>query len=290
MARAIAGPGAGFQGSVDDLSFYKMRGVEGTIVRRKGGPSRDQVKQLSTMELTRRNNSEFGGRAKTAQYIMRALYHHKSLADYNIAGPLNALMRPIQELDKEGTWGQRSVRLSTNPHILKGFSLNRNNPFDAAIRYPIEYVLNRNAVTAVVEIPHLRPGINFFAPEKYPWFSVIVSLGIVPDLVFTKNNVPVPKGYDSFTSAEARSSIHAYMPAHHDYSKLEITPPCIGTIWRPVKQGCPTTPLELRHAFVPPDDHFTLVLTIGIMYGIQQDAQTIEQARYAGAAKVLAVE
>ena len=290
MAKVIAGPGAGFLGSIDGLSFYKIKGLEGTFVRRKGGPSKEQVQKLDTMILTRRHNAEFGGRAKAAQWIMRALHYHKPLADYNIAGPLNALLRPVQELDKESTWGQRNVRLSANPQILKGFSLNRNNPFDAAIRYPIAYVLNRDAVSATVEVPELRPGINFFAPEKYPWFSLIISLGIVPDLVFTQNHEPVHPDYDSFTDVSARTQVHTYSYTHKDYGRLSGLPLCAFTPWHAVKQGCPAVPLELKHVMIPPDDHFTLVLSVGIMYGVQEDAQTIEQARYAGAAKVLAVE
>jgi hypothetical protein len=66
MARAITGPGAGFKGSVDDLSFYKMRGVEGTIVRRKGGPSKEQVKELSTI-LYRYNMAS--GEARLSIYL-----------------------------------------------------------------------------------------------------------------------------------------------------------------------------------------------------------------------------
>ncbi|NII28754.1 hypothetical protein HB364_26975 [Pseudoflavitalea sp. X16] len=290
MARVIAGPGAGFQGSVDDLSFYKMRGVEGTIVRRKGGPSKEQVKNAPSMVQTRRGNSEFAGRAKTAQWIMRSLFYHKSLADHNIAGPLNALMRPVQALDGESVLGQRDVRLSANPQILKGFSLNRNNPFDTAIRYPIEYVLDRDTATAFVQVPELQPGINLFAPEKYPWFSIVISLGIVPDLVFTKDQEPADPDYDSFTDSEARSSVHAYSYTHPEYQLLDTLPVCAVTVWHPVKKGCPAIPLDLQLLIPPPDNHFTLLLSIGIRYGIQEDAQTITQARYAGAAKILAVE
>ncbi|NII23559.1 hypothetical protein HB364_00605 [Pseudoflavitalea sp. X16] len=289
MARVIAGPGAGFQGSVDDLSFYRIRGVEGTIVRRKGGPSKEQVKNAPSMVQTRRGNSEFAGRAKTAQWIMRSLFYHKSLADHNIAGPLNALMTPVQLLDGTSNWGQRNVRLSANPQILKGFSLNRNNTFDTAIRYPIEYVLDRNTVSAFVQVPELQPGINLFAPEKYPWFSIVVSLGLVPDIIFTKDQEPADADYDSFTDPQAKSSVHAYTYPHPEY-KLYTLPVCAVTVWHPVKKGCPAIPLELQLPVSPPDNQFTLLLSIGIRYGIQEDARIISQVRYAGAAKILAVE
>lgn len=289
MAKVIAGPGAGFLGSVDALSFYKMKGVEGTIVRRKGGPSKEKIKTSPNMLATRRSNSEFGGRAKTAKWIMRALQYHKSLADHNIAGPLNALLRPVQALDSTNGLGQRSVRLSANPQILKGFSLNRNNPFDAAIRYPVEYVLVQETGSAMVQVPELRPGINLFAPEKYPWFSIVVSLGVVPDIIFTQSNEPVHPDYDAFTDPAAKPALHKYTYTHPDYEMLDAPPIGMVTAWSPVKKGIPATALELQLPLFPPDDHFTLVLAIGIMYGIQEDANTIRQAPNAGSAKVLAV-
>ena len=55
-----------FTGSLQNLSFYKMRGSDKIIVRKKGGPSRKQVKHSPNFENTRHNNSEFGGRALAA--------------------------------------------------------------------------------------------------------------------------------------------------------------------------------------------------------------------------------
>ncbi|WP_315824311.1 hypothetical protein [Paraflavitalea speifideaquila] len=294
MAKVLAGPGAGFQGSIDGLSFYKIKGLEGTYVRKKGGPSREQYNQAPGMINTRRGCTEFGGRATASKWIMRALKRHKPLADHNIAGPLNALLRSIQALDGEHSWGQRSVCLSANPQILKGFSLNRNNHFDTTIRYPIEYVLDKEMGAASVDLPALIPGINFFAPEKYPWFSIIISLGIVPDIVFTKNHEPLQTKYDAFTDPEAKSNICKYGYTDKWYALIDSFPVTYITTWQPVKKGMAATTLELVHPFLtpplsPPDEHFSLVLSIGIGYGIQVDADTIQQAPYAGAAKVLAV-
>lgn len=242
------------------------------------------------MLMTRRRNSEFGGRAKAAQSIMRALHYHKALADHNIAGPLNALLSPIQALDIDSWQGQRSIRLSDSPQILKGFSLNHKNPFDAAIRYPIEHALIKEAGAAAVIVPELRPGINLFAPEKYPWFSIIISLGIVPDIIFTQNGQPIHSDYDAFTDPLAKEALRKYTYTHPGYVDLPITPTVIFTPWSPVKKGLAATLLELKLLQFPPDEHFALVLAIGIMYGIQEDADTIRQAPNAGAAKVLAVE
>ncbi|NII24523.1 hypothetical protein HB364_05505 [Pseudoflavitalea sp. X16] len=268
MAKMIAGLGLGIQGSIDDLSIYKMRGVDKPIVRRKGGPSKEKIMTDPEMRQVRNSISEFGGRAKAGKYIMQALTFQKPLADHNIAGPLNALMVPVQNMDPVEEWGKRDVRLSAYPHILNGFSLNRQNTFDSTVRFPVEHALSRETLTAAVQLPELMPDISFFAPEKYPWFSIIVTLGIVPDIIFT-------------------GSLHKYEPTHHGYFNLQ--PGQAVTDWHPVAQGAPATPLEVKHSSLPPDEHFTLVLAIGVRYGTQYNTHTIQQAKYAGCAKVLAV-
>lgn len=114
-----------FTGSLGNLSAYKMRGIDHTILRTKGGPSSAQIKKDPAFDVVRRNNAEFSGRAAASRWIMRMMWPQKALADYNIAGPLNALVKPIQELDKESAFGQRNIVLSKNKLLLQGFSLNR---------------------------------------------------------------------------------------------------------------------------------------------------------------------
>ena len=77
------------------MSFYKVRGSDQIYIRKKGGPSRAKVKEGSTFINTRRNNDEFGGRAAASSWIMLMLQPLKPLGDYNIAGPLNSLLVPI---------------------------------------------------------------------------------------------------------------------------------------------------------------------------------------------------
>ena len=105
----------GFTGSVGNLTAYKMRGVDGIVVRQKGGVSKERIQNDLNFHRTRENNAEFGGRSAASRSIMNALFPLKPLADYNIAGPLNALLRPIQVADPIGARGQRSVELSKSP-------------------------------------------------------------------------------------------------------------------------------------------------------------------------------
>jgi hypothetical protein len=253
-------------GSIGNVSAYKMRGSDKIILRTKGGPSGKRIRNAPEFDLTRRNNSEFSGRATASKWIMSMLSQLKPLADHNIAGPLNALMKPIQELDKTSDYGMRNVVLSGNPRLLEGFSLNRGTSFDSMLRSPLPCSLSRETLSARVEIPALLPGINFHAQRKDPMFSIIAMLGIVPDLFYDADR---------------------YKPSSHAYTSLGAK--AVNTDWYPVLGGAPATTLELKLEGMPPDQSFSLMLSVGICFGAMHDAATIKQVKHAGSAKVLAM-
>lgn len=278
--------GISFTGSIGNLSVYKMKGVDKLVVRRKGGPSKEKVSQGKSFENTRRRNSEFGGRASASSWIMRSLQSHKRVADYNIAGPLNVLMLPIQELDNT-IYGQRPIRLSANAEILKGFSLNRGTSFDTIIKTAFEYRFD--GIKASILIPALIPAINFSPSPRYPWFRIMVSIGLVPDLFFTKNGQQIDPEYDSFSDPQSKLWHFSYAPSHSGYEHFYGAPDEVSTSWFPVKKGMPETMLHVTLEDEPPAGDHTLILAVSIQYGNQQEIDVIDEAPFAGAAKILAV-
>ena len=166
---------------IGNLSAYRMRGVDKIVVRRKGGASKKRIKNDPEFENTRRNNTEFSGRALGVRYMMRALLPLKSVGDYNIAGPINKLMKHVQDRDEVNELGKRSVQLSMHGSLLEGFSLNCYSIFENVVKAPLTYSVSRETLTAKVEIPELVPGVNFSPSQKYPLFSVMAVLGVVPD-------------------------------------------------------------------------------------------------------------
>lgn len=253
-----------FTGSIGNLSAYRMRGVDRIILRKKGGATKRQIKTSPAFESTRRLNSEFSGRATASKWIMRMLFPLKALADYNIAGPLNALTKHVQILDTVNLLGERHLMLSGNPSVLEGFSLNRQTVFESVVRAPLSVVINKEAHSAQISFPELIPGINFMPARKHSFYSFIVVLGVIPDLNFTS---------------------HGYHPGHAGYS--DTRPTSVQTPWLPVVKSFDATTLELKLETLPPDKAFMLMLSVGIRYGSTTAANTIEQVRYAGSAKVL---
>ena len=256
-----------FTGTLDSLSFYSRSDSDGIFVRRKGGPTKKMIKTKKQFDITRRINAEFGGRATAAKHIMNALRPLKPLGDYNIAGPLNAMLKPIQSLDTQNEYGQRSVCISENLKMLEGFDLNRKNPFDSIIRSPLEFTLSKEGLSAQVTVPALMPGFNFFAPpSRQPLYSFVISGGVIPDLFYTPQGYKPADGYENFRSEAAWSA------------------------WHPVVKGSPETvlQLDLKHEVMElPGSAFSMMLAIGICFGTVGEGQQPMPVKYAGAAKVL---
>jgi hypothetical protein len=254
-----------FTGSIGDLIAYRVRGSDKVIIRRKGGVSRDRIRHDPAYENTRKVNSEFSGRSAASKWIMRMMYPLKSVADYNVAGPLHALLRPVQTLDSKSALGMRHVSLSVQPDLLEGFSLNRRTTFESILRCPVICSLNREDRQSVVKIPALRPGINFHSPRLYPWFSIIAVLGVVPDVFHTPDGYAVHGGYDRFQ------------------------PVSVDTGWLATVQETKGHELALSYSETPPDNNFSLLLTVGIRFGVAESNLRIGQVRYAGAARICRV-
>lgn len=287
MAKLNSGLVDGLKGSLGGLSFYKMRGVEGTVVREKGGPSKEKIKKSPKMHTTRRNIAEFGGCSTAGKWIRRVLHAQLPMADYNISGPLGALLRVVQGLDTEGDKGKRTVRLSANPLVIKGFPLTEKTRFDSVVRCPVDYTISRETGSVRVQIPPLMPAINLFTPDNYAMFRLVIAWGVVPDLYpdgrkdQTYNISTATRVEDAFLN-EIR-----YFPSSQAYDNIPTEE--FRSAWYPIVKGAPAIDQELTLRVLPPDTDFTLVLSIGICYGIMETADYVRQAPYVGSAKILAV-
>jgi hypothetical protein len=263
---ATANPGYPFTGSFGNLSVFKRHDMDKLIVRTKGGPSREQVLKSPIFENTRRNNEEFKGRSTATMWLLRALDPLRPLANYNIAGPLNARIKPVQEMDTDGEWGQRNVLFTKKPRILEGFSLNQQRNFDSIIRNTLHFTLNKETLQASIEIPALEPGINFHVEGNFPLYSLIINPVILPNLYFNK------MGYE---------------PSHKNY--VRTVRHLVTTEWYPVLNGSPEMSHQMKIEFTPPDDNYIMMLSIGIRFGTIGADGEIKQLKRTGAAKIIGV-
>jgi hypothetical protein len=258
----------GFTGSIHNLSAYRIRGSETIYIRAKGGPKKEQIKQQKNFELTRLNNSEFGGRAKASSSIMWAIDAHKPIADFNFAGPINALLTPIQHMDPENGKGKRNICLTRNPQLLEGFEFNRRNALSSIVRNPLHHTLDTDTLTASIDIPALLPGINFIPPGTFSLFSFVAKLALVPDIVWKEKANRYDYANDYFPQ---------WRPVREE------------TDWYPVASGAPATTLSLKSATdTVPEGDYCAVLSISVRFG-QPVGGTVKVVDYIGAGKILAV-
>jgi hypothetical protein len=264
----LEGPFA-FTGKLDMLSAYRMRGVDKIVVRRKGGPSAEKIKTSPSFKNTRHTMSEFGGCSRHGSYVRMAMHQLRRLSDYNFGSDINSIMRQVQLRDGTGEWGRRRITLSENTRLLEGFSTTKKAPsFDSVVRTPVYYTVDRVNRSARIEIPELMRDINYFPQNNHAMFRLKVTLGIVPDVAFdvAAKEYLAPTWYDPSYYSIARS-----------------------TDWNPSLKGMQSTVLELAMDVLPPDNRWTLMLSIGIEYGAFRESGKIEEVPRFGAAKILAL-
>lgn len=252
-------------GSLYNLNFYRRRDVDKNLVRRKTGPTKEQVHHDPRFAMTRMNCTEFDGLSKGSKWIRRALRPLEAVRNYNWAGTLTGLLKPVQKLDGVSARGQRSVLLSQHPHLLEGFPLSRHTTFESVVCTPIGCTVNKDTGSARVELPQLAVGVNFRPHTPYPYFRIIASLGVVPDLFYS------PYGY---TPDEA---LGQYVPqvAHTD--------------WLGVKSGMPATALELSLPYPVAFPSYSLVLAVAISFGTLDALRHVVPVTYSGSGRIVVV-
>ncbi|MEI3802676.1 MULTISPECIES: hypothetical protein [unclassified Chitinophaga] len=255
--------GITFVGAIGNMTAYKMRGSDKVIIRGKGGASKEQIRHSPRFERTRENNAEFGGCSYASKAIRHTLFPVKHLADYNFTPTMNKLAKSIQLLDKVGERGKRDIQLSRHGYLLDGFQLNKKTPFDSVLRRPISCSIERETGSAVIQLPYLKPGSNLMMPWQYPFFRIIITFGMVADVVYNEN------GYQNREELPVPTTVY--------------------TEWQPVKQDFKAQNIALQLTDLEGlDDTKMLLVGIGIEIGMPITNEVIDVVKYAGCAKILA--
>ena len=254
-----------FNGSLSNLTFYKRRDSDKTIVKEKWAPTREQIMNDKRFALTKKNCTEWDGCSKASKWIRRVLQPLDAVRDYNHAGTLSGLMKQVQKSDSISVYGERSVLLSEHPHLLKGFTLSRRTHLETLVRVPITCTINKAASSAIVALPQLVAGANFAPATPLPYFRLIASVGVVPDMLFT---------------------LYGYTP---DIKPGHFTPAVAYTEWLGVKGGAPAREMELSLPYAVPFASYSLVLAVGLSFGTLDALGNIIPVKYSGSGRIIEV-
>ena len=264
MAR-LSGNEIQFTGSIKNLTAYTMRGHDGIVLRQKGGPSKLHIKKNKEFEITRSLNNEWKAVCMASTDIRHGLDALKSLADYNISGPLNALVKKIQVEDIVNPKGKRSILFSRQPEFLSSFQYNRQTIFDSIIRQSFEVHIDKNSAVVDLTIPPLQSLINFFPNPKYAYFRIVLACTGLSDYTYLENS--------------------------DDYSPLSLLSPAYTaqkTEWAVAKVSQPSSSIQLTPKLefrTGPD--MIILAGAGIQYGMPGADGSIQPVPFSGAARLL---
>lgn len=160
-----------FKGTIGGLTYYDSK--YGALVRKKGGPSSDQVKKDPAFKRVRENGKEFGACGKATK-LLRALLRPlmKDACDFLVTGRLNKLLFAVKNLDTSSARGQRHVATGIGSaaakDLVKGFDFNAAAPLRRVLKKP--FYVNTN--TGVISVSGLKPKQDIDYPKGATHVSI----------------------------------------------------------------------------------------------------------------------
>lgn len=173
-------------GKLSGWRVYKIRGVEKTIVARKGGPSADQIKLSPKYEKVRKYQQEFGAASalskKVRQSLPTALLSH---CESYVSGKLTARFRLLAERG-EGETGKRPISFSKNGHLLEGFEFNSKCPLESV--YHPKFLAKTGSIRGqlILHTHSYIPKQELFPPRGAEYYKIFAHLILLSDYVFNE--------------------------------------------------------------------------------------------------------
>lgn len=258
------------EGTISNVSFYKMAGCDKTIVRTKGGPSKNKIKKHPKFETVRKNNSEWSGCTKMSQLIFNGLPDVFAQADYPVIGTLNAMCKSIQLMDTEHEQGFRGVYLSKYGEVLEGFSPNRRRIFGQIVSVMPDFTVDRETLSATLSLPPINPACHLTNELKLPYYKVLVNLAFIPDV------------YRSADSRDYRATIEGYIGACRGFSSEWLSTSMISE-----RIECSLNTHFFEENEIIPG--YSLMLGIGIVFGKANAMGQIDKVKQTGTGRILKI-
>jgi len=258
------------EGTMGNVSMYRMHGTDKIVVRMKGGPSKEQIETLPQFEQLRQNNSEWTGCTLMGSMIRSSFKVMNRLEDYSVTGALNAICKEIQKLDTENKQGKRSIRLSQHKNMISGFHFSNKQVLESVLRVPFETSLDRQNVKAEIHIPEMNADMYLYNFRKLPYYRIVTCLCGISDLIISEDGKKYEYPFPGYCDDKLGVYESAWFPT------LGIQPPMNINLQCPLEEG-------------PIPDEVTLLLCVGIEFGKPVAGNIITGVKYAGTGKIVKV-
>jgi hypothetical protein len=173
-----------YQQNVDNMRVYNIKGVDKTIVARKGGPTSEEVKTGENYEDLRKNQQEFAAASNLARTLRHSLPKKMArICEPYVSGKLTAKFRNLAQLSN-GDKGKRPILLSENGKTLEGFDFNSNAPFRKTFPTNIMVMDGSNYGQLILHIPAFTPREDLLAPENATHYQLFSHLLLLSDYAY----------------------------------------------------------------------------------------------------------
>lgn len=168
----------------ENLRIYNIRGVEKTIIARKGGPSPEEVKNGENYADLRKNQLEFAAASNLAKTLRHSLPKKMAkICEPYVSGKLTAKFRNVAQLS-EGDTGKRPILLSENGRSLEGFDFNSNAPFKKTFPTNIMVMSGSNYGQLILHVPSFTPKDDLLAPDNASHYQLFSHLLLLSDFTY----------------------------------------------------------------------------------------------------------
>lgn len=173
-----------YSGDMDNVRVYKIKGVDKTIIARKGGPSSEQVKTGENYAELRQNQQEFAAASNLAKTLRHSLPKKMAkICEPYVSGKLTAKFRNLAQLSG-GTKGKRPILLSENGKDLEGFDFNSSAPFKETFPTNVMVMSGSNYGQLILHIPSFTPKDDLLAPDAATHYQLFSHLLLLSDFTY----------------------------------------------------------------------------------------------------------
>jgi len=167
---------------------YQIKGVDKTIVARKGGPSADQIKNADSYKELRNNQKEFGIASMLSKTLRDSLTSDvSSICETYVSGKLTAKFRNLAKLEA-GETGTRPLFVSKHGHLLNGFEFNSEKPYQSVFDAKYFVKSGQEKGKVILHFPAFIPEKTFLYPEGATNFKIHASLVSLSDYMYSFND------------------------------------------------------------------------------------------------------
>lgn len=160
---------------------YKIKGVEHTIIARKGGPTIQDIKTKPTYQELRNNQQEFAVASMMSKVLRNSLSDSMAeICETYVSGRLTAKFKSLTKYE-EGRTGTRPLCLSKHGHHLSGFEFNSTAPYEQIFgaKYFVKGGSSRGQV--ILHFPAFIPEKTFTKPKDATNFKINARLVALSD-------------------------------------------------------------------------------------------------------------